>query len=212
MMIRTLMFLGAVALLASPAHGQTTQPAEKPQADQAWPLAVQALAKSLVAGELDETQAMLAPQAQVRHFDGAQSEELWRMAERAVKSTVVGQHAYSYPPLVMAADIAADFKNAAAIPDKVKADYIVDDEGDIKRANTTAVQWLAEQLKAHKGAPVGVIILWTPRTLPPGVKPISSEGPGFDVMFVLCRGQEMTGHKYKMTTIVYGSPVPVEGR
>lgn len=208
MIIRLLMFLAGVAAIASPALGQTTQPVAKPAAERAWPLAVEKLAKSLVAGELDDTQAMLAPHASVRRFDGVQNEELWRMAERAVKSTIIGQHAYNGAPLVMAADIAADFKNAAAIPDPVKAQYTIDDETEIKRANTTAGQWLMEELNASEDAPVGVIVLWTPRPTLPGVK----SAPSFDVMFVICRGQRIAENKYKMTSIVYGSPVSGGGR
>jgi len=208
MIIRLLMFLAGVAAIASPALGQTTQPVARPAAERAWPLAVEKLAKSLVAGELDDTQAMLAPHASVRRFDGVQSEELWRMAERAVKSTIIGQHAYNGAPLVMAADIAADFKNAAAIPDQVKAQFTIDDETEIKRANTIAGQWLMEELNADDGAPVGVIVLWTPRPTVPGVK----SAPSFDVIFVLCRGQRIAENKYKMTSIVYGSPVAGDRR
>jgi hypothetical protein len=110
--------------------------------------------------------------------------------------------------MVLAADIAADFKNAAAIPDKVKAQFTIDDETEIKRANTTAAQWLVEELNAGDGAPVGVIVLWTPRPTLPGVK----SAPSFDVMFVLCRGQRIAENKYKMTSIVYGSPVAGGGQ
>jgi hypothetical protein len=212
MIIRILMFLAGVVAIATPVLGQTTQPvspvAARPAAEDAWAVAVQKLAKSLVAGELDDTQALLTPRASVRRFDGSQTEETWRMAERAVKSTVIGQHAYSYPPLVMAADISADFKNAAAVPEKVKALYAIDDETEIKRANTTAAQWLAEELSATDRSPVGVIVLWTPRPLPPGVK--TSAAPAFDVMFVLCRGQKV-GQQYKINAIVYGSPVAMAG-
>jgi hypothetical protein len=213
MIIRILMFLAGVMALATPVLGQTTQPASpvaaRPAAEGAWAVAVETLARSLVAGELDDTQALLTSRATVRRFDGAQTEQLWRMAERAVKSTVIGQHAYSYPPLVMAADVSADFKNAAAIPETTKAQFAIDDETEIKRANTTAAQWLAEELNATDRSPVGVIVLWTPRPLPPGVK--TSAAPAYDVMFVLCRGQKV-GQTYKINAIVFGSPVATEGQ
>src|SRR5258708_7955922 len=143
MMIRTLLWLAAIVMFTTPAWGQTTRPSDQSaaavsSADQAWPRAVEAFTKTLTDGDLVATEAALTPRGVVRRFEGVQSQELWRRAERAVNSTVMGQHAYIHPPLVMAADIAADFKNAASVPEKVKAKFIVDDESDIKRANATA--------------------------------------------------------------------------
>jgi hypothetical protein len=210
MMTRTLFLLAVVATLATPAWGQAKPSADKAAApaanvEQAWPRLVEGFAKSLANGELNPCVAALTPRSTVRRFDSARNEELWRLAGRVEKSTIIGHHAYIHPPLVMAADIAADFKNAAAVPDKAKAPYVVDDESEIKRANSTAVQWVAEQLNADAGTPVGVIVLWTPRPLPPGAKE-SESTPVFDVMFVLCRGEEVAGHKFRINTVIYGSP------
>jgi hypothetical protein len=214
MMTRTLLLMTAIVMFAMPAWGQTTQPSDKPAlasiADQAWPRAVEAFTKTLTDGDLVATEGALTPGVVVRRFDGVQSQELWRMAERAVKSTVIGQHAYIHPPLVMAADLASDFKNAASVPDKVKAKFIVDDESDIKRANATAVQWVVEQLKVRDGTPVGVIVLWAPRPVAPGIK--SAEPQAFDALFVLCRGEELAGHQFKINTVIYGEPVAKENR
>jgi hypothetical protein len=30
--------------------------------------------------------------------------------------------------------------------------------------------------------------------------------PVFDVMWVLCRGEETAGHRFRINTVVYGSP------
>jgi hypothetical protein len=213
MMTRTVLLL-AVVVLAAPAWGQVAQsPLERAAGvgaapvtvNQAWSRTVEAFAKSLASGDLTVTEAALTPRAVVRRFEMARGAETWRLAERAVQSMIIGQHAYVHPPLVMAADIAADFKNAAAVPEKSKAQYIVDDESEIKRANTTAVNWVVEQLNAAAGTPVGVIVLWTPRPLPPGVKEAQST-PVYDVMWVLCRGEETAGHKFRINTVVYGSP------
>jgi hypothetical protein len=213
MITRTLVPLAVIVALAAPAWGQAKPPADKTaaaprpaSADQAWPQLVEAFAKSLAGGELNRSVAALAPRSSVRRFDSPRNEEWWRLAGRVENSTVIGQHAYIHPPLVMAADIAADFKNAAAVPDKAKAPYIVDDESEIKRANSTAVQWVVEQLNAEAGTPVGVIVLWTPRPLPPGAKE-SHSTRAYDVMFVLCRGEETAGHKFRINTVIYGSPV-----
>jgi hypothetical protein len=170
MMTRSVISWAVVVLLATPAWAEEKAAAGAGAStglapavvNQAWPRTVEAFAKSLASGDLDATQAALTPRAVVRRFEAARGAETWRLAERAVKSTIIGQHAYVHPPLVMAADIAADFKNAAALPEKFKAQYIVDDDSEIKRANTTAVNWVVEQLGVAPGTPVGVIVLWTP--------------------------------------------------
>lgn len=209
-MIRTFLIIAAsIVLFAVPAWGQTTQPAEKigtqtAVPDQAWPKAVEAFAKSLSAGDLHASVAALSPRASVRRFAGTGNEELWRLAGRAEKSTIIGQHAYIHPPLVLAADIAADFKNAAGVSDIAKAQFLVDDETAIKRANATAVQWVVEQLEVREGTPVGVIVLWTPRALSPGVTP--TDAPVYEALFVLCRGVEVGKHKFKINAVVYGNP------
>jgi len=212
MMTRSVISWAVVVLLATPAWGEDKPAGAGASAglapaamNQAWPRMVEALAKSLASGDLDATQAVLTPRAVVRRFEAARGAETWRLAERAVKSTIIGQHAYIHPPLVMAADIAADFKNAAALPEKFKAQFIVDDDSEIKRANTTAVNWVVEELGVAAGTPVGVIVLWTPRPLPPGAKE-SESTPVFDVMWVLCRGEETAGHKFRINTVVYGNP------
>jgi hypothetical protein len=216
MKMRSVIPWAVVVLLAAPAWGQVTRAPERSvgaaavgaapaAANQAWSRTVEAFAKSLASGDLTATESALTPRAVVRRFEMARGAETWRLAERAVKSTIIGQHAYVHPPLVMAADIAADFKNAAGVPDKSKAQYIVDDESEIKRANTTAVNWVVEQLNVGAGTPVGVIVLWTPRPLPPGAKESQSTAV-FDVMWVLCRGEETVGHKFRINTVVYGSP------
>jgi hypothetical protein len=128
------------------------------------------------------------------------------MIGRVTHSTIVGQHAYLHPPLVMAADVAADFKNAAAIPEKAKARYLIDEDSEMKRANATAVQWVVEQLEARAGLPVGVIVLWTPRPVSPGVA--ATDAVNYDVIFVLCRGEEVSPNEFKINAVVYGNPIP----
>lgn len=202
--VGVLLLLGLVGR----ASGQTTRPAEK--AADAWPRAVEALSRALVEGNLGAVEGLLSARASCRRFDSVNPEDPARMVERLVKSTLVGQHAYLHPPLVMAADIAADFKNAAAVGDKAKARYIVDDENEMKRANATAVQWVVEQLEAKAGTPVGVIILWTPRPAAPG----APQGTAVvsEPLFVLCRGEEVAAGEYRVNAIVFGNPIPASQR
>src|SRR5215218_7075683 len=114
---------------------QSPQPPQRP-----WPKLVEAFARSLASGDVEAVDAALVARPLIHRFDSAMPNDAQQLVSRLGKSTVVGQHAYIHPPLVMAADIAADFKNAIGIPDKAKARFLVDDEQDIKRANTTAAK------------------------------------------------------------------------
>ena len=205
-MKRIVPVLLAACMLATAAAAQTTQPAADVPPQQPWPRAVAAFAKSLAGGDLDATQAAMAQRSVVRRFDGMGSEELWRLAERAVNTTVIGQHAYIHPPVGMAEDLAADFKNAPGVPEKLKARFIVDDDNDAKRANATAVRWIAEQLTVRPGTPVGVIVLWAPRPTSSGAK--APENRPHDLVFILVRGDETAPREFKMDSIVYGNPLP----
>jgi len=209
MMLRTcFVIVAGMGWFGATAGAQATRPssAESPgkaavAVDQAWPKAVGAFAKALAAGELNASVASLTPHATIRRFDSNAREELWRLAGRAENSAVIGQHAYVHPPLVMAADIAADFKNAAGISDVAKAPFLVDDETAIRQANATAVQWVVEQLEVADGTPVGVIVLWAPRASAVG----AAETPGCEPVFILCRG-EAVGKGFKINAVVYGDP------
>jgi hypothetical protein len=225
-MFRALLALLIVSGACGPAaSAQTTRPADggtttavtaevlvggpaaatAPAVDQEWPHAVEAFARAIAAGEVATVEAAMSARATVRRFESAQPVEPSHLTARLTKSTVVGQHAYLHPPLVMAADVAADFKNAVGIPERAKARFIVDDETDIKRANATAVQWVVEQLDARAGTPIGVIILWTPRPTVPGAP--APDGPTHDVTFVLCKGEEASPKTFKIHTVVFGVPV-----
>jgi len=173
-------------------------------AELAWPRMVQGLARALCEGDRATIDGMLSNRGNVRRFGMTTSENTAAMCEKLSKSLLVGQHAYMHPPLVMAADIAADFKLATTVPDRAKARFLIDDDVEMKRANATAVQWVVEQFAATQGTPIGVIVLWTPRANPAG----GNAPPLFDTVFVLCRGEEVGPLEYKLTNVVYGNPIP----
>jgi hypothetical protein len=210
-MLRTITFALLVATFAFAASAQTTQPS-KPLAlapdapSQAWPRTVELLAKALAKGDSAEAESLMSSRVMVRALDSSATMEIAALLRRVEKSTLVGQHGYTQSPMVMAADIAADFKNAASIDEKSKARFLIDDDNDMKRANSTAAQWAAEQLGATNGTPTGVIVLWTPRPAPLGT--VTSDSPQYDAVFVLCRGEEVAPNEFKITMITFGNPAP----
>lgn len=202
LLILTVLTLAAGADPQPPAAGAPT-----PQ--QAWAATVDAFTKALVKGDLPALDATLAPRRTLRVFGGRRDLEAWQLFERVMDAALVGQHGYVHPPLVMAADVAADFKNAPAIPERAKARFLVDDESDMRRANHTAVAWLEEQLAATPGTPVGVIVLWAPRRAAPATGPTAvPPPPTHDPVFVLLKGEEVRPGHVQVRTVLFGSPVP----
>jgi hypothetical protein len=190
------------------------------KSDKAWPKLVEGFAKALVEGDRAGVEAAMGAKNYVRRFDSADFEEAGVRAviERAAKATLVGQHGYFHPPLVMAADVAADFKNATAVPEKMRTLFMIDDPAEIKRANATAVQWVVEQLEAKQGQPVALIVLWAKKPAEVAEGQEKQEGknpkeeraaaPVFEPVFVLVRGEEVDLHKFRINYVVYGNPVP----
>lgn len=182
-------------------------PASPPATEEAWPKVIEQFAKALVESDRPTVEGNLTARCAIRRFGALQNDEPSRLVSRFTRSTLVGQHAYMHPPLVMAADLAADFKNVTVVPDKEKSRFLIDDETEMKRANATAVQWVVEQLEARQGVPIGVVILWTPRS----ALVFDSAPSAFDVLFVLCRGEETAPGQYKLSSIVYGHPLGEQG-
>jgi hypothetical protein len=203
MRVLTCVLVVLLLMSARPASAQTTRPAP----DQAWPQTMASFGKALLGGDIAAMEKVLTPRATIRRFEATHDEESWRLFEHVGKSTLVGQHAYMHPPMVMAADVSADFKNAAAVPDKAKVKFMIDDETEMKRANATAAQWMGEIVEAKHGAPVGVLVLWTPRPTASGAAPVSEAAPAYDIVFILCRGEQVGTNKFRIASVVYGSPV-----
>jgi hypothetical protein len=207
---RLLVTCAVLGWASSPASAQAKRPVDSKSAapatvQQVWAKTVEAFAGGLVKGDLGAVGALLAPRTTIRQFDGVADEELWRVFERITNGSLVGQHAYIHPPLVMATDLAVDFKTSKTVSDRAKTRFIVDDDGEMKRANATAVQWLELQLDAKYGALVGIVVLWVQR-------PAAADAPAVqEPVFVLLKGEEVSPGKVKVRTVLYGMPISADG-
>ena len=207
---------GTSARDGSSAAGRADESEQAARSEGAWPKLVEAFARALVDGDGASVERLLAGEREVRRFGHSELEPgAAGLVGRAARSTLVGRHAYVDPPLVMAADVAADFKRATAVPERVRASFIIDNDLEIKRANATAVQWVTEQLEldAKRGVAVGVIVLWAAK---PGVT-VQREAtagaeamPEFEPVFVLLRGEERAGKRFGVDRVVYGNPLPAD--
>ena len=190
--------LALLAIPSGPARAQA-KAAAAPTPQQAWAKTVEGFSKAIMKGDLGAAGALLSPRATVRAFNATADEELWRVFERVMGASLVGQHAYVHPPALMATDISTDVRDSKALAESVKARFVLDDGNDMKRANGTAVQWLETQLDARNGSLVGVIVLWVPRM---GAGPDGVHDP----VFVLLKGEETAG-KVRIRQLLYGVPV-----
>jgi hypothetical protein len=193
------------------------------KSDKAWARLVESFANALVEGDQPAVEGLMTNKSYIRRFEGGEFESAEEMLGRISRSTLVGQHAYFHPALVMAADVAADFKQATAVPEKVRASFLIDDQTEMKRANATAVQWVMEQLQVKHGSPVAVIVLWAPKLAAPApaeepadAKPNTKanekaepqpEPQTFEPVFVILRGEEIDTHRFRINYVVYGNPI-----
>src|SRR4051812_5290157 len=145
----------------APASTHTTHTA--PTAADAWGRTVNRFAESLTGANDQTLDLMLGADCQVRSFDsGANSAT--ELRGRAAEATLLGAHAYTFPPQTVAADVAQDFTASTTAPEEVKKQKVPADEDSMRRANVTAIQWITQALGATTGQAVGVIVLWPTET------------------------------------------------
>jgi hypothetical protein len=185
--------MGAGTLLSS--SPTVTQPISE------WSVTVERFANAM--SNNDATAARTEATESLPVMRGANNEasSFPALVERAAGGSVLASHAYFYPPLVMAADLAADFKTSTTVPDDVKTLMIPDDDDAMKRANATAAQWFAQNLGATKDTPVAVAVL-----LPP-VNDSAAKAP--TPVLVLMRGKQDASGKFKIDRVVFGTPLQI---
>jgi hypothetical protein len=188
-----------VATTATAAAGQTTRPAPAPP----WPETVQRFAQALVSDKATAAAAECDPNAILRPFH-AEAKGIERLLTTVAGGKLLGAHAYFYPPLAMGADVAADFKNARIVPDDIKQNMIPADDDGMKRANATAVQWVAEMLQAQQDDPIGVIVFWRPHQDSDSL--LGAAAPP-QVVFILLKGAPFGKDQFHIVQAEYGNPL-----
>lgn len=215
--MRWLHVLTATSLLlgSATALSQTTQAVSVDP----WPATLEQLAAVMMEGRADAVNAMLSDKATVRSFGGSPgSEEVDRMVVHASLSAPIGIHAYVHPPLVMAADLMADCKNAD-LPDSVRQRMVPQDDASMQRANATAAQWISDSIDAATGDRVGVLVFFEPTDALRAARGFASNvnSSGGELIFVLVRAQAgavaspaaetLAPTAIRIDRIVYGNPL-----
>jgi len=185
----------ASAQTTKPSDQAATKSAAKPAEKQpaTWAAAVERVARAAEKGDLDGVTAALSRDASVRTIEEDDRVPPIAMAATASDWTLLGTHAYEFPPASLAGDIAADVNRSDLVSDKDKQKIVPLDDVELARANTTAAEWLARTVGAERDSLVGVAVYWNVKTNRP--------------MFVLVKGQPITGGGFAVTQAVYGDPM-----
>ncbi len=202
--MRLSVFVAVVLLVGQLAGGQTTQAssgqASSGQASSgdaavppAWERLVSSLAAAAAAHDAQAMQALLSAGCAAHRFNADRDADLSAFIDFISANSVLGDHAYFYPPPALAADIARDVNSAAVISDSVKKTLALADKGN----EAVAQQWLTQNLEPGDRTPIGVIVLWN--TNPDQDQ---TQRP----LFILIKGGN-DGDGFKISQIVYGDPL-----
>jgi hypothetical protein len=198
-----ILVLLTASVLSANAKAQTTQPSiEKTTNASDWTSLVNDLKQALTENDAGSFHALVAGAGPIRSFGSSDTHDAAKVMESTSGAAVIGAHAYIYPPLVMAADVAADFKSSEIVTDSEKKKMVPESEEEMRRANATAAQWMRQTLSAQRGDPVAVIIMWRATEISPQGKPLAGES-----VFMLVRGQE-SDDSYRITQVIFGNPDP----
>jgi len=193
-----LLFAATLLAMSLPASGQTTRPAVSN-----WQATIEIVRKAIVDSDPSQLRVVLAEKYSLHDFSGAHQGDWTPVVQQFGGAMSIGSHASLFPPLSVAAEVANDLKGAPQIPEVVRLRYLPIDEVDMKRANATAVQWLADSLSAVNGDPVGALIFWIDET----ASASRPEQATQSLLFVLLKGQQLPSGEYRIVKIVYGNPL-----
>ncbi|MGD0389455.1 MAG: hypothetical protein ABSC42_10925 [Tepidisphaeraceae bacterium] len=189
--MRVSIFISVLALIGGLAAGQTTRPdAEVPAS---WERQVSSLAAAAAAHDGQTLQSLVAPDCRFRRFNAAADTDVSDFVDFATSGSVLGDHAYLYPPPMLAADIAHDVDSSPAVSEFDKKTLALDDQP----GQTVAMQWLTQTLGAQDGTLVGIIVLWDTRS--------DADGPHRPLFVLVVAKQAADG--FKLSQIVYGDPL-----
>ncbi len=190
-------FISIILMLGAFAGGQTTQPSGQSSGPEvmeaAWERQVSSLAAAVAAHDSPGLQGLVTAGCEVRRFNGQRDPDLAELVEFTSDKSVLGDHAYLYPPATVAADIARDVTSSVLVSEFIKKTLAMDD----KRDQPVVMRWLAQSLGAQDNEPIAIIVLWET-----SADPDDRHRPNF----ILIKG-ERDGDAFKFAQIVYGDPL-----
>ena len=189
--MRAISFLTGILLLTASALGQTTQPAG--DAELQWERTVSSLGAAIAAHDQQSMAAMVGGDCRLSRFFAGPDQDTSPFFEAVLPSTVLGDHAYTFPANAVASDIARDVNSSSEVSDFAKKSLNLTD----KSGRSIAMQWMAQSLGAVDGEFVGIIVTWDSH---------SNLDDEHRLEFVLVKGRE-DSQGFTLTRIVYGDPL-----
>lgn len=189
----------AVAFLAFMTTAVVAQQATtRPVADD-WAARSERFLSAIVGGDASGARRLSAEAVVVvRGGTSPEQSELATLAHRVRGGAVLATHHYTFPPIALAADLAADFKSSPAVSDELRGIMVPTDDDAMQRANATAIQWAASQLGLTPGTPFSVAM----------ILPVTTSGseklPA--PILVLTKGTTGADGAVNVSRVVYGTP------
>ena len=192
--ICTWVALGIAILGTTTAHAQTTQPAR------GWQETVEQFATAVRGNNLKALQKCLDHGPSICTFNSETLQPPERLMGTTTGAKVLGMHAYLKTPSTLATDLADDFK-ASDVPEPLRRDFVISEEGLEKDANETAARWVTQALKPQGDQPIAVLVLWRQERAD-SFQNAAAKRP----VFLLIRG-EVVDEQYIIRQIAYGDPL-----
>ena len=186
--------LGIAILLTATAHAQTTQPAR------GWQETVEQFSTAVRGNNLKGLQKFLDRGPVICTFNSEMLQPPERLLGATTGAKVLGMHAYLKTPSTLATDLAEDFK-ASDVPEGLRRDFVIPEEGLEKVANETAAKWVTQTLKPEGDQPIAVLVLWRQERAD-SFQNAAAKRP----VFLLMRG-EVVDEQYIIRQITYGDPL-----
>lgn len=162
-----------------------------------WGDTVDQFARALSENDPAGLPSLLSDGVTLASFEGKQVEVLHLLA-RLHKGEMLMARGYVHPAKGIASDIAQEFLNSS-VPEELKRKMLLRDEQHARRANETAMRWLADLAGARNGDWVGVLMFWCER------KQATDDLPAAEVVFVLVRAEvDARGNPGKIKHIAFG--------
>jgi len=188
----------AIALfvtMTTAVYAQTTQ-----RVTDDWAARTDRFVSAIVNGDVPAAMQLVAePVTVMRGGSTPEQAELATLSHRLRGGVVLSSRTYTFPPMALAADLAADFKSSPAIGDDLKAIMVPIDDDVMRRANATAIQWIANQLGATPGTPFSVSLVLPATTGDPQKLPTP--------LLVLMRGTSIVEEQPQIDRVVFGTPM-----
>ena len=178
----------------------TASQPEKPSAPvgiEIWGNTVDQFARALSENDPAGLPALLSDGVTLASFEGKPVEVLHLLA-RVHKGEMLMARSYVHPAKSIASDISEEFRNSV-VPEDLKRKMLLRDEQHARRANETAMRWLADVAGARNGDWVGVLMFWCER------KQATDDLPIAEVVFILIRAEvDARGNPGKIKHIAFG--------